>query len=51
MNEEEFDNCCQFVDDGLIHCSAIGSEDCDWCPYHHEIGQKVESTEDGGQEN
>ena len=49
LDDDEFDNCCQFVADGYIHCSAIGSEDCDWCPNRDEIGQKAEPAEDADQ--
>ena len=42
-HDSELDNCGQFVSDGHVVCSLIGSEDCDFCPCHVELGERVET--------
>jgi hypothetical protein len=39
--EEALGNCHQFVTDGITHCGAIGSEQCDECPFHDDLGKAV----------
>lgn len=37
--EEAMQNCSGFFHNGVFHCSAAGSEDCDWgCPFSDDIG-------------
>jgi len=43
--EEALSNCGQFCSGGFVVCSLIGSEDCDWCPFHDEIGEPVEDND------
>ena len=37
--EEALANCHQFCDGGRVVCGAVGSEDCDFCPFHDELGK------------
>jgi hypothetical protein len=34
--------CHAFVDGGVFVCGAVGSEDCDECPFNCELGTKAE---------
>jgi hypothetical protein len=39
--EEAMMDCHMFRgDDGYWHCGAIGSEDCDECPFYGDIGTR-----------
>ena len=35
------EGCRQWIVQGTVYCSAVGSEDCDWCPCRENIGKKV----------
>jgi hypothetical protein len=40
--DDELSNCHAFVDGGVFVCGAVGSEDCDECPFNCELGTKAE---------
>lgn len=40
--DDELSNCHAFVDGGVFVCGAVGSEDCDECPFNGELGTKAE---------
>jgi hypothetical protein len=40
--DDELSNCHAFVDGGVFVCGAVGSEDCDQCPFNCELGTKAE---------
>lgn len=41
--DDDDDHCCLYPADGHYHCSAIGSEDCDWCPNYGLIGKPIDT--------
>lgn len=47
LDDEDYFDCGQFVSDGVIYCSAAGSEDCDWdCPNRRELGKTLEELDE-----
>ena len=44
--DDELSNCHAFVDGGVFVCGAVGSEDCDECPFNCELGTKAEIAPD-----
>lgn len=36
--EQAMGDCHAFLDGGRYVCMAIGSEDCDECPFHDDLG-------------
>lgn len=49
--EEALGNCSGFMDGGYFVCGAVGSEDCDECPFHNDLGKsQKELEEEAGEE-
>lgn len=44
--DDDLTNCHAFVDGGMFVCGAVGSEDCDECPFNSELGTKAEEISD-----
>lgn len=43
--DDELTNCHAFVDGGVFVCGAVGSEDCDKCIFHSDLGKTVSEVE------
>jgi len=43
--DDELSNCHAFVDGGVFVCGAVGSEDCDECPFNCELGTKADEVD------
>ena len=43
--DDELSNCHAFVDGGVFVCGAVGSEDCDECPFNGELGTKADEVD------
>lgn len=44
--EEALGNCHAFVDGDVFVCGAVGSEDCDECPFNRDLGMTATEVED-----
>ena len=42
LRDSELDNCGQFVSNGFILCTMVGSEDCEFCPCRDELGSRFD---------
>lgn len=43
--DDDLSNCHMFEDGGVFVCGAVGSEDCDECPFHDDLGKTVSQVE------
>ena len=43
--DDDLTNCHAFVDGGMFVCGAVGSEDCDECIFHSDLGKTVSEVE------
>lgn len=44
--EKAISNCCGFFEGGYFMCGAVGSEDCDECPFYGDLGLTAEQIQD-----
>jgi hypothetical protein len=46
--EQAIGNCHSFLDGGVYVCMSVGSEDCDECPFHGDLGKTPKQVEEDG---
>jgi hypothetical protein len=44
--EEALGNCHAFIDGGFMVCMAVGSEDCDECPFNSDLGKSEDQLQE-----